>query len=69
MLNYTNTSTELANSTIDTVVIPIGATEQFGPHLPIHLDTLVAQRYGNEYGKVLICKQLVWMNGTRFTGA
>jgi creatinine amidohydrolase len=53
MLNYTNTTTELTSSGIDTVVIPIGATEQFGPHLPMHLDTLVAELYGKEYGKAL----------------
>lgn len=53
MLNYTNTTDEIFSSGIDTAVIPIGATEQFGPYLPMHLDTLVAELYANEYGKTL----------------
>ena len=53
MMNFTNTTKELANSGIDTVVISVGATEQFGPYLPMHLDTLIAEVYANEYGKVL----------------
>jgi len=53
MMNYTNTTTELFLSGIDTAVIPIGATEQFGPYLPMHLDTLIAELYATEYGKAL----------------
>ena len=53
MLDYTSTTTELSLSGIDTSVIPIGATEQFGPYLPLHLDTLIAELYANEYGKAL----------------
>lgn len=53
MMNYTNTTVELSLSGMDTAVIPIGATEQFGPYLPMHLDTLVAELYANEYGKAL----------------
>ncbi|WP_265333453.1 creatininase family protein [Paenibacillus guangzhouensis] len=53
MLNYTNTTKELSESGIDTVVISIGATEQFGPYLPMHLDNLIAERYAEEYGRAL----------------
>ena len=53
LLTYSNTSTEVAESGLDTVVIPVGATEQFGPYLPMHLDTLIAELYAAEYGNVL----------------
>lgn len=53
MINYTNTTTELSVSGIDTVVISVGATEQFGPYLPMHIDTLIAELYAKEYGKAL----------------
>lgn len=53
MLNYTNTTSQLSDSGIDTVVISVGATEQFGPYLPMHIDTLIAELYANEYGKAL----------------
>jgi creatinine amidohydrolase len=53
MMNYTNSTSELSRSGVDTVIISVGATEQFGPYLPMHLDTLIAELYANEYGKVL----------------
>lgn len=53
MLNYKNTTTELANSGIDTAIISVGATEQFGPFLPMHLDTLIAELYAEAYGREL----------------
>jgi creatinine amidohydrolase len=53
MMNYTNTTAELSASGIDTVVIPIGSTEQFGPYLPMHIDTLIADLYAREYGTAL----------------
>ncbi|NUU79767.1 creatininase family protein [Paenibacillus xylanilyticus] len=53
MLSYTNTTKELFESGIDTAIISAGATEQFGPYLPMHLDTLIAERYAEEYGKTL----------------
>ncbi|TLS37892.1 creatininase family protein [Pseudalkalibacillus caeni] len=45
MMDYTNTTAELRDSNIDTVVISVGATEQFGPFLPLHHDTLIAELY------------------------
>ncbi|GKU80483.1 hypothetical protein L3i20_v248800 [Paenibacillus sp. L3-i20] len=42
ILNYTNTTTEIADSGTDTVILSVGATEQFGPFLPMHLNTLIA---------------------------
>ncbi|WP_026695157.1 creatininase family protein [Peribacillus kribbensis] len=53
MLNYTNTTTEITDSRTDTVVIPIGATEQFGPGLPMNLDNLIAEIYAREYGRAV----------------
>src|SRR5690554_5870218 len=53
MLSYKNTTTEVASSGIDTVILSVGATEQFGPYLPMHLDTLIANLYAESYGKEL----------------
>ncbi|MFI2859360.1 creatininase family protein [Paenibacillus sp. JSM ZJ436] len=53
MLSYKNTTTEVANSGIDTVILSVGATEQFGPFLPMHLDTLIADLYAEAYGREL----------------
>lgn len=52
-MNYTNTTTELNDSRIDTAIISVGATEQFGPYLPMHLDTLIAEKYAESYGAAL----------------
>lgn len=53
MLSYKNTTTELSRSGIDTAVISVGSTEQFGPYLPMHIDTLIAELYANEFGKAV----------------
>lgn len=53
MLSYKNTTTELSESGTDTVILSVGATEQFGPYLPMHLDTLIAELYAEAYGKTL----------------
>ncbi|MET3942689.1 creatinine amidohydrolase [Paenibacillus sp. PvP094] len=53
MLDYTNTTAQLTEHNLDTVVIPVGATEQFGPYLPMNLDTLIAEKYAKAYGEVL----------------
>ncbi|MCM3784566.1 creatininase family protein [Neobacillus mesonae] len=51
MLSYKNTTMELSQSAIDTAVLSVGATEQFGPNLPMDLDTLVAELYADAYGR------------------
>ncbi|MGZ9583079.1 creatininase family protein [Paenibacillus marinisediminis] len=38
---------------MDTAIISVGATEQFGPYLPMHLDTLIAELYAIAYGTEL----------------
>ncbi|GMA48809.1 creatinine amidohydrolase [Alicyclobacillus contaminans] len=53
MMDYRNTTSELSESGIDTVVIPLGSTEQMGPYLPMHMDTLIAELYAKAYGEML----------------
>jgi creatinine amidohydrolase len=53
MLSFKNTTTEISNSGIDTVILSVGATEQFGPYLPMHLDTLIAELFADTYGREL----------------
>lgn len=54
MFHYTKTTTaELKESAIDTVIISVGATEQCGPYLPFHIDTLVGQFFASHWGKML----------------
>ncbi len=51
--SYKNSTKKLSDAGIDTAIIPVGATEQCGPHLPLHLDTLVADYYARAYGEIL----------------
>jgi creatinine amidohydrolase len=53
LLSYKSTTTEVVSSGTDTVILSVGATEQFGPFLPMHLDTLIAELYAEAYGKEL----------------
>ncbi|MEB4861290.1 creatininase family protein [Priestia megaterium] len=53
MLSYKDSTRTIKDSGTDTVVIPVGATEQFGPYLPMHLDTLIADLYAEAYGNEL----------------
>jgi len=48
-----NSTTELSEAGTDTAIVSVGATEQCGPHLPLHLDTLVAEYYPRAWGKVV----------------
>jgi creatinine amidohydrolase len=48
-----NSTTELSEAGTDTAIVSVGATEQCGPHLPLHLDTLVAEYYARAWGEVL----------------
>lgn len=44
MLTYYSTKDEIENSNADTAVLPIGSTEQHGPHLPIGTDSMIAEK-------------------------
>lgn len=52
-LSYKNSTAEIEASGTETAIISVGATEQFGPYLPMHLDTLIAERYAAAFGRVL----------------
>jgi creatinine amidohydrolase len=49
MLNFFNTSEELAESPIDTAVLPMGSVEPKGPHLPTGFDFLLAHRFSKDF--------------------
>lgn len=53
MLSYKNSTKEIKDSGTETAIISLGATEQFGPYLPMHLDTLIAEVYANSFGEAL----------------
>jgi creatinine amidohydrolase len=53
VFSVNNSTKELSEAGIDTAIISVGATEQCGPHLPLHLDTLVAGYYARAWGEVL----------------
>ena len=53
MLNQTNSTKEISDSGIDTAIISVGSTEQCGPCLPLHLDTLCADYYAKAFGEAL----------------
>ncbi len=43
------------------IVLPIGATEQHGPHLPVYTDTLIAEGFMTEAFKHLPDDANIWM--------
>ena len=45
-----NSTKELSEAATDTAILSVGATEQCGPHLPMHLDTLLAGYYARALG-------------------
>lgn len=53
MLSYKNTTKEVSESGTEIAILSVGATEQFGPYLPMHLDTLIADLYAEAYGEAL----------------
>ncbi|WLR42235.1 creatininase family protein [Bacillus carboniphilus] len=53
MLSYKNSTKIIEESGVDTAIISVGATEQFGPYLPMHLDTLIAEKFAEAFGDVL----------------
>lgn len=53
MLSYKNSTREIEENGTETAVLSVGATEQFGPNLPMHLDTLIAEIYAKSFGEAL----------------
>ena len=53
MLSFKNSTKELSDSTIDTAIISVGSTEQCGPHLPLHIDTLLVEYFARTFGERL----------------
>ncbi len=53
MLSFYSTTKQLADSGVGTAVISVGSTEQCGPCLPLHIDTLVAEYFARAFGERL----------------
>ncbi|WP_233494526.1 creatininase family protein [Exiguobacterium sp. RIT594] len=53
MLNYKNSTKVIQDSQTVTAILSVGATEQFGPYLPMHLDTLIAEHQAAVFGERL----------------
>ena len=58
MLNYNNTADEIVEKSSDLAILPIGSTEQHGPHLPLCTDSVVvteiAKRVAEKTGGYLL---------------
>ncbi|MDP8949281.1 MAG: creatininase family protein [Actinomycetota bacterium] len=53
MFTVNNSTTELSDAHVDTAIISVGATEQCGPRLLLHLDSLLAGYYARAWGEAL----------------
>jgi creatinine amidohydrolase len=53
MFSVYNSTRDLSEAGIDAAVLSVGATEQCGPHLPLNIDTLVAEYHARAWGEVL----------------
>ncbi len=53
MFSYRNSTKQLTDCGVDTAVISVGSTEQCGPSLPLHIDTLVAEYFARAFGERL----------------
>lgn len=53
MLSFCNTTKQLSDAGVDTAIISVGSTEQCGPCLPLHIDTLVAEYFARAFGEKL----------------
>lgn len=53
MISFYSTADEIVESGTGTVVLPVGSTEQHGPHLPTSTDYLIASDVGAEIAKKL----------------
>jgi creatinine amidohydrolase len=49
MFTTFNTSEEIAGSSVDTAVLPMGSVEPKGPHLPVGLDLILANRFARDF--------------------
>jgi len=58
MIDYYSTADEIAESKYETVILPVGSTEQHGPHLPVHSDNIIvsalAERLAEKIDAVLL---------------
>ncbi|MGQ9515481.1 MAG: creatininase family protein, partial [Thermoproteota archaeon] len=48
-----NTTEDLANSKVDTAIVPIGSIEQHGPHLPLGTDWMIAEEVAKRVAEKL----------------
>jgi Uncharacterized protein, putative amidase len=53
VFSYNSTADEIVNGNVDVVILPIGSTEQHGPHLPIATDFLIAEDIGERIAEEL----------------
>jgi creatinine amidohydrolase len=53
VFSVNNSTREVSEAGIDSAIISVGATEQCGPNLPLHLDILVAEYSARAWGEVL----------------
>ncbi|NOQ18973.1 MAG: hypothetical protein GQ571_03275 [Desulfobacterales bacterium] len=49
MFSIFDTSEEIAQSDVDTAVLPLGAVEPKGPHLPVGFDFILANRFAKDF--------------------
>jgi creatinine amidohydrolase len=52
-LTFRSSTRQLADSGTNIAILSVGSTEQCGPFLPLHLDTLVAEYFAQAYGRIL----------------
>ncbi len=54
MFSFENSTREIAEAGIETAIISVGATEQCGPYLPVHIDTFVT---------IFVIPEMTWFIG------
>jgi len=72
MLDWTATRTDIEKASLETVILPIGSTEQHGPHLPVGCDHIqaetLARRIAEKLGNALLLPALPYSNATEHAG-
>ena len=72
VLDWTSTRADIEKAAIETVILPIGSTEQHGPHLPIGCDTMQAEalsrRIAEKLEKVLLLPPQPYANAIEHAG-